>query len=293
MERAAVTADARAAIDVGTNSVRLLIVDGDREIRRSVVTGLGRGLDGCGRISEDAIERTVDVLARYAAEMGGIARARAVSTSAARDAANRRQLIERAEEALGRPLEVISGTEEAELSYRGATSDVTAPDDVVVSDIGGGSTEFVWRHASEPRGVSVDMGSVRLTDRLFESRPVPFDTLQRAVAMVERSFDGVSVPLSSPRLIAVAGTWTTLAAMVDDARPVHGRILVRAHIEQLLLRLAASTVEETARLPGLDPDRAPVILGGAVVAREVMRKLGVTEASISERDLLDGIVHAL
>ena len=283
---------ARAAIDVGTNSVRLLLVGRGSELRRSTVTGLGRGVDATRRISDDALDRTLEVLSDYAAELQRVPRVRAVTTSVARDATNRDVLVRRAGEVLGVPLELISGEEEARLSFRGATTDLGSNGDVVVSDIGGGSTEFVWSTDSGVDAVSVDIGSVRLTDRLLTRRPVPFDVLEEAVYEVEQAF--APVPVDAPRrVIGVAGTWTSLAAMAEPERSIHGAELERHVIEGLVLRLAGSSIAETERIRGLDPARAPVILGGAIVAREVLRHLQAPSCLVSGRDLLDGVILTL
>lgn len=292
----------KAAVDIGTNSMRLLVVDDGVEVERHArVTGLGRGTDASGRLSEEAIARTVAVLAEYgeALRRHGVQHARAVATSASRDAANREEFFDRAEEVLGVRPELIAGTEEAGFAFVGATGGVDAPGPYLVVDIGGGSTEFVFDDDGTVVATSVDIGSVRLTDRMaLEERPVDFDRLERASELVESLISSVRLPDRIETCIGVAGTWTSLSAIAlgleayDRAR-VHQSAIGRNTLDRLVLRLAASTVEETARIPALDPDRAPVILGGAVVAREVMRFLGLDEVTVSEHDLLDGVVAAL
>lgn len=293
----------KAAVDIGTNSMRLLVVDDDgTEVGRwTQVTGLGRGLDAAGHLSDEAIARTVDVLAEYGERMRhhGVDRARAVATSASRDAANREAFFDRAERALGLRPEVVSGLEEATLSFRGATGGTTAPGPHLVVDIGGGSTEFVFEQGVDVIGTSVDIGSVRLTDRLgLERRPVEFDRLDEAALLVESLISRTSLPGHIGTCIGVAGTWTSLSAMTLDLPTydrslVHGSTIHRLELDRLVLRLAAMSVDETARIPSLDPQRAPVILGGAVVAREVMRFIAIDEVMVSERDLLDGVVASL
>lgn len=290
-----------AAVDIGTNSMRLLIVAGDgTEIGRwARVTGLGKGLDSSGRLAQDAIDRTVAVLEEYGrlTTEHGVARARAVATSASRDAVNRDDFFDRAEEALGFRPELITGVEEASLSYRGATQGASGEGPYVVVDIGGGSTEFVWSTDGEVTGNSIDIGSVRLTDRLLSERPVSFDELEAASRHVEALFASVPVP-PARTVIGVAGTWTSLAAIaqdlaVYDREQVHGWPLGRPEVERLIGLFASQTVEQTAAIPALDPARAPVILAGAVIAREAMRHLGCLEVVVSEHDLLDGVVAAL
>ncbi|MGF1668706.1 MAG: exopolyphosphatase [Acidimicrobiia bacterium] len=291
----------KAAVDIGTNSMRLLLVaDDGREIGRwARVTGLGKGLDASGRLAEDAIERTIAVLSDYgqlAAEHGAT-RARAVATSASRDAANRDEFFERAETALGFRPEVIPGEEEAHLSYLGATSGLETGSPYVVIDIGGGSTEFVWQTDGIVHGCSIDIGSVRLTDRLLGTRPVDFAGLEAAGRHVEELFAGVPRPPATT-VIGVAGTWTSLAAIAQDLAEydrakVHGWPLGRTEVERLIGLFASQTIEETARIPAIDPARAPVILAGTIIARETMRHLAALEVTVSEHDLLDGVIASL
>lgn len=293
----------KAAVDIGTNSMRLLVVDEDgTEIGRwAKVTGLGRGVDAAGRLSEEAISRTVATLSTYGDVIRehGVTRARAVATSASRDAANRDEFFDRAEAVLGFRPEVIQGTEEAGLSYRGATSGVVAPGPYVVIDVGGGSTELVFEDDGSIVGTSVDIGSVRLTDRMdLERRPVEFDRLDEAAGLVEAIIGFVRLPPHIGTAIGVAGTWTSAAAIAlelpdYDRDRVHESTIGRLVMDRLVLRLAAMSVEDTAHIPALDPARAPVILGGVIVAREVMRLVGVDTVLVSEHDLLDGVVATL
>ena len=282
--------------------MRLLVVDSNTgEVdRRQQVTGLGRGVDASGRLDPEAVERTVMVLESFGTVMTelGVDHARAVATSACRDAANRDEFFDRAEAALGVRPQLISGSEEAELSYRGATSDAPGPGPFLVVDIGGGSTEFVWEASGGVVGESVQVGSVRLTERLLTARPAPFDDLVTAGRHTEGLFAPVRLPEGGYRMIGVAGTWTSLAAIAlelpaYDREKVHHSVLTRIDVERLVERLAALTVEETAAIPALDPARAPVILAGAVIAREAMRRAGTSDVLVSEHDLLDGVVASL
>jgi exopolyphosphatase / guanosine-5'-triphosphate,3'-diphosphate pyrophosphatase len=192
---------------------------------------------------------------------------------------------------LGVRPDVISGEEEARLAYAGATAG--RADEPVVIDIGGGSTEFVFADATDISAVSVDIGSVRLTDRLLPNRPAAYPELEAASEHVAGLFEDLDLPLGRPA-VGVAGTWTSLAAIhAGSAESVHGATLDRVTVDRLVARLAASTVAGTSTLSGLDPARAPVILGGAVIAREAMRRLRVPAVTVSERDLLDGVVAGL
>jgi exopolyphosphatase/guanosine-5'-triphosphate,3'-diphosphate pyrophosphatase len=291
----------KAAVDIGTNSMRLLIAGPAGEVGRwQKVTGLGKGIDATGRLAPDAMSRTIEVLAGYGRLMRqhDVTTARAVATSASRDAANRDEFFDAAERALGVRPEVIPGTEEAGYAYRGATAHVDGPGPFVVIDVGGGSTEFVFERAGEIVARSVDIGSVRLTDRMLSGRPVGFDGLEEASRHVRSLFDDVELPEAIGTAIGVAGTWTSLAAVAldlaeYDREQVDGWVLGRPEVERLLGLFASQSVEETAAIPALDPARAPVILAGTVVARECMRHLGVLEVTVSEHDLLDGVIASL
>ena len=293
-----------AAIDIGTNSTRLLIADVDPNAsrkhaeleRHTRVTGLGRGVDANGALAPDAIERTVSTLADYrrAADELAADELVAVATSATRDAANRSDFLASAAEVLRRPPVVITGQAEAELSFRGATAGMGSVADVLVIDIGGGSTEFVTARG----GLSVDIGSVRLAERSLPDRPADFDQLISAAHQVDTLLsvldDGLELSTAT-EVVGVAGTWTALSAIAQelpayDRAAVHRSSLSRIALDRLVVSLAAKTLHETQAIPSLDPARAPVILGGAIVARECMRRLGLGHITVSEHDLLDGVV---
>lgn len=280
-------------VDIGTNSMRMLITDGVEETGRWVeVTGLGRGVDATGRLADDAVERTLAVLEAFGARMTAldVDERRAMATSATRDASNREEFLDRAERMLRVRPEVVSGDREGRLAFGGATAGLGGVSHVV-SDIGGGSTEFVTASG----GVSIDIGSVRLTDRILSDRPASRSDLDRALEHVRAMFGGVEF---TGDLIGVAGTWTSLGAIdLDlssyDGERVHHHRLNRASLAGITERLAAMTVEETARIRSLDPARAPVILSGAVIATCVMETLDAGSAVVSERDSLDGLAIEL
>jgi exopolyphosphatase/guanosine-5'-triphosphate,3'-diphosphate pyrophosphatase len=282
-------------VDIGTNSMRLLITDGATEDGRWVeVTGLGRGVDRTGMLSDTGIEDTLAALARFGREMDRtqVTKRVAVATSASRDAANRDEFFDLAESALGVRPTLITGEEEARLAFAGATGQVRASGPIVVSDIGGGSTELVTSEG----GSSYEIGSVRLTERAIPTRPAPADEVSAARSLAHTTFDGVDLDVGT--LLGVAGTWTSIAAIaqglpVYSRERVHGYVLARDDLSALIESLAGMTVEETAAIPSLDPKRAPVILGGALVAEAVMVALDADRATISERDTLDGIATEL
>jgi exopolyphosphatase/guanosine-5'-triphosphate,3'-diphosphate pyrophosphatase len=284
-----------AAVDIGTNSMRLLITDGAQETGRWVeVTGLGRGVDRTGALSPEGIEESLAALARFGATMTNedVERRMAIATSASRDSANREVFFDLASSALGvRPI-LISGEEEARLAYAGATTGSTLEPPIVVSDIGGGSTEFV----TAAGGVSIDIGSVRLTERVISSRPAPLAELDAARALVADLFRDIDLDVGT--LVGVAGTWTSLAAIAQNlpeyARDmVHGYRMERDGLGRVIDSLASKSVEETVAIPSLDPKRAPVILSGALVAMGVMESLDIDEAVVSEHDTLDGVAMEL
>lgn len=287
-----------AVIDIGSNSVRLLIVDGaGREMVRDVaITGLGSGVDETGRIGPTGYEATMRVIERYAANVRehDAATLEAVATSASRDAANGSALMDDIERVLGTRPRVIGGDVEAVLAFGGATARLPPRDRKLVIDIGGGSTEFVFG-ALEPTYVtSIDMGSVRLTDRRVLRRPVPPDMIEAVRAECVRAFAPVELPAKPDRAIGVAGTFTSLAAIAMDLDRydrdvVHGSALRIDDVHRLVESLARLTVTETERIPSLDPARAPVVFAGAVVAEQAMAHCGLDAVTISEYDLLDGL----
>lgn len=283
-------------VDIGTNSMRMLIRDDDREYGRWVeVTGLGRGVDATGRLSDEAVERTVKVLHRFGVQMTalGVERRSAIATSATRDAANREMFLDRAKKALGVRPEVISGVSEGLLAFDGAMSDLLVEEPVVVTDIGGGSTEFVRSDTV----ISIDMGSVRLTDRMSTDYPLADSDWEEAMAMAWDAFDEVrGIEISSH--IGVAGTWTSLAAMAQalphyDRGKVHGYALHELELDRVVDMLCDMTLAEIEAIPSLDPNRAPVMRAGAIVAHAVMGVLDIEETIISERDTLDGLAMQL
>jgi exopolyphosphatase/guanosine-5'-triphosphate,3'-diphosphate pyrophosphatase len=277
-------------VDIGTNSMRLLITDGANETGRWVeVTGLGRDVDRTGALSPRGIEDSLAALARFGSEMdrAGVGRRMAIATSAARDASNREAFFDLAESALGVRPTLISGEDEARLAFAGANVGSGFDPPVVVSDIGGGSTEFV----TVDSGMSVDIGSVRLTERSIPSRPPSPGELAAARELVASLFRDIRLEVGT--LLGVAGTWTSLAAIAQELPAysrelVDGYILTRSALATVVDSLSPMTLEETAAIPSLDPKRAPVILAGAIVAEAVMDVLGSSEVIVSEHDTLDG-----
>lgn len=295
-----------AAGDIGTNSTRLLIAEvaGGRLIprqRRVVVTGLGIGVDRTGCLAEEAVGRTLEVLAgfRETARAAGVAALRMVATAAVRAAVgNREEFLDRAEAALGVRPEVISGPEEAVLSFEGATGGMAGPAPYLVIDVGGGSTEFVFGSASPESVDSIDLGSRRMTERYLPALPSSPAQLAAARRAAAEAFAGVALPGVPGTVVGVGGTYTSQAALelgleIYDSERVHGAVVSLPALDALADRLAGMTLEEIAALPSLDPARAPVLLGGAVVSAEALRRSGRGEVVVSEADLLDGIARRL
>ena len=275
-----------AAVDLGTNSTRLLVADVEdghvHELHRETrITRLGEGVDERRRLLPAPVARVRNVLADYRriAELLGVERALLVATSAVRDAENGEAFLGEIEWSYGFTTRLVSGDEEAQLTVRGIASDRELDATTLVLDIGGGSTELMLGDARH----SVDVGSVRLTER--------FDDDVEAAAAAARA---VLPRLEPHAAVGVAGTITTIAALdLDlpeyDRERVHGHVLARAAAERQLERLASITLEERRALPAMDPERAPVIVGGAVILVEVLRAYDLDAIEVSERDILDGI----
>ncbi|WP_156688310.1 Ppx/GppA phosphatase family protein [Mycobacterium sp. Marseille-P9652] len=307
-----------AGVDCGTNSIRLLIadfrdgrlIDVHRETR---IVRLGQGVDATGEFAPEAIARTRAALADYAALMreNGAERARMVATSAARDVANREDFFAMTADVLGGVLpgtvaEVITGAEEAELSFRGAVGELdSARAPFVVVDLGGGSTEIVVGGESVAASYSADIGCVRLTERCLKSDPPTAEEVAYAREVVrERLAEALRVvPVEEARTwVGVAGTMTTLSALAHglttyDSAAIHLSRVPGADLLAVCERLIGMTRAERAALGPMHPGRADVIGGGAIVVEELARsfreRAGIDELTVSEHDILDGIVLSI
>jgi exopolyphosphatase/guanosine-5'-triphosphate,3'-diphosphate pyrophosphatase len=297
-----------AAVDCGTNSIRLLIadvgpalVDVVREMR---IVRLGQGVDRTGRLAPEAIERTREALVEYAEliDKHGAAAVRMVATSATRDATNRDDFVAMVQGVLGIDPEVITGAEEAALSFAGAVAGLPgARPPVLVADIGGGSTELVLGgDASELRAHSMDIGCVRMTERHLRTDPPTAEQIEATVADVRAAIATATrdVPIrEAATFVGVAGTVTTLAALVHglaayDPAAIHGSVMTAAQVHDVTARLLAMTHEQRAALPVMHPGRVDVIGGGAIVLRELVDAVGVAEVVASEHDILDGLIYS-
>ena len=279
-----------AAIDLGTNTTRLLVADvsGDdveEVVRRTLITRLGEGVDARRRLLPLPIARVRNCLAEYRRELEtlGAERALLVATSAVRDAENGEAFLGEIEWSYGFTTRLLSGDEEAELTLRGVGE---TDGSTLVVDIGGGSTELI----GAAQRISLDIGAVRLTERHLPSDPPTDEELDACAAAVRSLLPDAPRP---ERAIGVAGTITSLAALdlalaEYDPERVHGHRLTLDGVQQQLSRLASMPLAERRQVPALDPERAPVIIAGAVILREVLAHFGLEEIEASERDILHG-----
>ena len=298
-----------AAIDCGTNSIRLLIADIEgtnfREIYRTMeIVRLGQGVDQNKAFHPDAITRTLAAVDLFAQEIAkrGVEQIRFCATSATRDASNRDLFINGVKERLGIEPEVISGDEEARLSFIGATKEF-APSDApfLVVDIGGGSTEFVYGHSEVEFAKSVNIGCVRMTERNIHSDPPAADEIENARRDIQEAIAiaAAIVPITKAKtLIAVAGTATSVAASALELKEYdrHAIHLARISAEQthhVALTFAAMNAEHRSHVGFLHPGRADVFAAGSLVLSEVMKATGAKEFVASEADILDGIAFSL
>ena len=294
------------AIDIGTNTVLLLVAEGSRRapvavLERATITRLGQGVDKTGRLSAEGIARTVACLATYAELLRehGADRVVAVCTSAARDAENGTEFLAAAHRALGAEPRIVDGMEEASLVFDGALTGLSLDGTVTVFDIGGGSTEVIRGTCSADsavleRSISMNIGSVRLTERHVHDDPPNVGELRSISRDIEEHL--VQAPLDSPgTLVGVAGTMTTLAAIdkeLDTYDPaiVHGSALQKSAIETILERLSKMPLNRRRTVPGLEPARADVIVAGALIALRVLERARARKVIISDRGVRWGLL---
>ena len=297
-----------AAIDCGTNSIRLLIADvADGRLtdvsRRMEIVRLGEGVDRTGRLSEAALDRTRKALLGYAAEIAelGVTDVRMCATSASRDARNAQDFRDMVRGVLGVDPEVITGTEEARLSFTGAVAGLTAEPPYLIVDIGGGSTEFVTGTAGVDHAISMDIGCVRMTERHLPGDPPTAEQIAAAERDITAAVDTAlaAVPgREAGTLVGLAGTVTTVVALAQgletyDATRIHHAEVSLAAVTEVTADLLRMTVEQRLSLPVMHPGRADVIGGGALILRIVMERSGHSSVVASEHDILDGIAFSL
>ncbi|MET9440897.1 Ppx/GppA phosphatase family protein [Streptomyces sp. NPDC006610] len=308
-----------AAIDCGTNSIRLLVADADPATgelvdldRRMTIVRLGQGVDRTGRLAPEALERTFAACREYAGivKAHGAERLRFVATSASRDAENREDFVRGVLDILGVEPEVITGDQEAEFSFTGATKELTGRTDLalpfLVVDIGGGSTEFVVGEERVRAARSVDVGCVRMTERHLVrdgvvSDPPAEEQIAAMRADIEAALDLAEerVPLREARtLVGLAGSVTTVSAIAQnlpayDSAAIHHSRVSHDTVREITDRLLRSTHAERAAIPSMHPGRVDVIGAGALVLLSIMERIGAEEVVVSEHDILDGIGWSL
>lgn len=294
----------KAAIDIGTNSTRLYIADAGSKIKRiekrTVITRLGKGVDSQKRLSRDAIERNVGVLLEYKkiANSYGVDEIKAIATSAVRDASNRETFIKEIKDRTGIDVKVISGNEEAELDFLGASSSA-GPGRVVVCDIGGGSCELISGKDGKVEFLdSIDVGAVRMTERFLNNDVCWESQVDAASKYIKEAVFGAVRRIKSTEnniLIGIGGTITTLAAIDLELREydfdkVNGHVLSMGRVNGLFNSLKGMSLLERQNVPGLQKERADIIPAGALILKLIMESLNAGSITASESDNLDGII---
>ena len=291
-----------AGIDIGTNTLLLLIMSKDEFGHLTIlhdehrIARLGEGINYTGSIAQSAIQRARLILEEYAAILSqyhGI-QVRAIATSAMRDATNAQVVKAELEQALGFPIEIISGLEEASLTFLGSREEFPNP---VIIDIGGGSTEIMQLKNDEEAFMSLDIGAVRLTDQFIKQLPIEKDALNQAQSYLREMLGDCSISLDST-IIATAGTPTTLAAMdlcIDDLSSpnIHGHELSIQKIASMSDRLLSSTLEEIVLIPGVHPQRADILPAGTLILLMILKQLQAKSCIVSKKGLRFGIVQSM
>jgi exopolyphosphatase/guanosine-5'-triphosphate,3'-diphosphate pyrophosphatase len=295
-----------AAIDMGTNSTRLLVHDGENTFERLMtITRLGQDVDRTGRLADEAIERVLSCLRTYKSVMDqhGVTRVRAVATSAARDAANRDEFFTAVHDVIGVEPELLSGFDEGKLSFRGATADLDPADGpFLVFDIGGGSTEFAFGTDEAEAAMSLDIGCVRLTEKYVEHDPPRPEELVACLSITEAHLDDVARQMPqiahAATFVGLAGTVSTAAAVElglaeYDRDQIHHFELTKEAAEDVYRTLVTEARDDRIHNPGLEEARADVIVGGMCILVRIMRYFDIEELVVSEADILDGLVFSL
>ena len=300
-----------AAIDLGTNSIRLLVAkmaEGDTDLhdlaRDMVITRIGKGVDATGRISPESLQRTLTVLEGYVRRARALRadRIRLSATSAVRDASNRDELAGAVLRLTGQSMEILTGEDEARITFAGSVHGLAGfAGPYLVLDIGGGSTEFAIGDAEATAAVSQQLGSVRLTERHVHTDPPAYHELAAIEAEIASALSEVEDRIAvhdAQTLIAVAGTATTVQGIAMglpeyDPEQLHRSVLRRADAERVFRLLADMTTEERRSIPVMAPGREDVIPAGAAILVGVMQRWGFSEALVSETDILDGLAYRL
>lgn len=297
-----------AAVDVGTNSVRLLVAEGNRDgiqplERLMTITRLGKGVDATGHLDDEALERTLACIGGYADRWRdlGAQRVRVTATSAVRDAVDRDRFFSGVRDRAGVDAEVLTGEQEAATSFLGATAAVQGTAPYLVLDVGGGSTELIVGSNGPEAMTSRQLGCVRLTERCLISDPPTPQEIEAALRVVDdelAAVDGVVDARSAQTLVGVAGTVTTVAALHLQlpeyrADAIHGTRVPLTGVEAVTQRLAAMPAAQRRALGPMAPGREDVIVGGCLILQQVMQRYGFADVLVSESDILDGLAMQL
>lgn len=296
-----------AVIDIGTNSCRLLILNyTNNELtvlkQGLTITRLGEGVDSTGSLKEMAMNRVEVALENYAVELKnyGVKKAKIVGTSALRDVNNASILLDRVYRKIGLRIEIISGEEEAAYNYQGVMFDLV-DDNFILIDIGGGSTEFIWQDSDSIKYKSLNIGSVRMTERHLKdtSRSI-FDNELLAIEqdISKTIIEKLNIKKNSLQAVGLGGTITTLAAvnqkLLDyDPDKIHNYRLTYGEIDDIKQELSGMTLQQRKSVPGLQPGRADVIIAGTVILQVIMKKLSLDEIIVSEHDILYGLAKEI
>lgn len=293
-----------AAVDVGTNSTRLIIVQFKNESykvleRELTITRLGEGVDENNFLKKEAIERTVNALQKYDQKINkyNVKHTKVVGTSALRDVNNKDDFIKLLREKTSLKLKIISGNKEAKYIYKGVKTDISNKD-LLIIDIGGGSTEFIWKKKNKIIEKSLNIGAVRLTERIIEDNKKPltkknYRSLIQEINNVLENNNITEVKINN--LIGVGGTITTLAAMnlgleIYDSKKIHKHILEKRDVDRIFNKLSQSSFVERKKMTGLNEKRADIIIAGVVILKVIMEMLAINDIQISERDILFGLI---
>jgi len=294
-----------AAIDIGTNSTKMTVaeaVDGVPQIRfeRSEVTRLGKGVDASGKLNPDAVQRTLDAVVRFAEEArsAGASTVIAAGTSALRDAANGRDLLDAVKQKAGVEVQIIAGNREAELAYAAVQldRDLWGREEItnlLVFDIGGGSTELILGDAQAiDRYRSLDIGAVRLTERFIKSDPPSKDEIAAVENAAHEALSQFERPSVTPMVAGIGGTAVNISAVFAGRRdaPIHGSTVTRAQVVDACARFESMSLAQRREIPGLEPDRADVIAAGAVILYQLLAYVGADSFRVSTRGLRYGLL---
>lgn len=294
-----------AAVDVGTNSTRLLIVEyenGNYQVleRDLVITRLGEGVDENNLLKKEAIKRTVNALEKYDKKINDyeVKSTKVVGTSALRDVKNKENFTRLLQKNTKLNLQVISGTEEAQYIYRGVKTDLCNKDFLII-DIGGGSTEFIWEKENKVIEKSLDIGAVRLTERVINNSKKPLS--KKEYNILKKEINNILVnenidKLKTKKLIGVGGTITTLAAMnlklkMYSSEKIHKHVLTKDKADKIFGKLAKRNFYKRKEIAGLNEKRADIITAGAAILKFIMEIINIGEIQISERDILFGLIN--